>query len=74
MAEHTDLVATTDNSTGAILNKLTKKMHKVLTQNLTPMTASHENFGTQIGIKLNGTNYALWSQVMEMYIVGKDKL
>ena len=28
----------------------------------------------QIGIKLNGTNYAIWSQIMEMYISGKDKL
>ena len=27
-----------------------------------------------MGIKLDGQNYALWSQVMEMYIAGKDKL
>ncbi|KAL6323471.1 hypothetical protein AAG906_039043 [Vitis piasezkii] len=27
-----------------------------------------------MGIKLDGTNYALWSQVVEMYILGKDKL
>ncbi|KAL4644557.1 hypothetical protein ACB092_02G173100 [Castanea dentata] len=27
-----------------------------------------------IGIKLEGSNYALWSQVVEMYIFGKDKL
>ena len=74
MAEHTDLVATADNFTRTILNKLTKKMQKALTHNLTPMTASHENFGTQISIKLDGTNYTLWSQVMEMYIAGKDKL
>ena len=74
MTEHTVLVATTDNSTGAILNELTYKMHKVLTQNLTTITSSHENFGTQIGIKLDGTNYALWSPMMEMYIAGKDKL
>ena len=38
------------------------------------MTASHENFSTHIGIKLDGSNYALWSQVMEMYITTKDKL
>ena len=59
MAKHTDLVATTDNSTRAILNELMEKMQKALTQNLTPMTTSHENFGTQIGIKLDGTNYTL---------------
>ena len=27
-----------------------------------------------IDIKLEGSNYALWSQVVEMYISGKDKL
>ena len=27
-----------------------------------------------IGIKLDGSNYALWSQVVEMYISSKDKL
>ncbi|XP_022889208.1 uncharacterized protein LOC111404668 [Olea europaea var. sylvestris] len=27
-----------------------------------------------IGIKLDDTNYALWSQIMEMYISGKDKI
>ena len=29
---------------------------------------------TPISIKLDGTNYALWSQVVEMYIAGRDKL
>jgi hypothetical protein len=29
---------------------------------------------TQIGFKLDGTNYALWSQIFEMFISGKDKL
>ena len=69
-----DLMAMEDNSTKAILNELTETMQKVLAQNQTPMTSSHETFGTQIGIKLDGKNYALWSQVMEMYIAGKDKL
>ena len=27
-----------------------------------------------MGIKLDAHNYVLWSQVMEMYIAGKDKL
>ena len=26
------------------------------------------------GIKLNGQNYELWSQIMEMFISGRDKL
>ena len=28
----------------------------------------------QINIKLDGSNYGLWSQVVEMFISGKDKL
>ena len=39
------------------------------TQTQISITSGHE-----IGVKQNGTNYALWSQVMEMYIVGKNKL
>jgi hypothetical protein len=35
---------------------------------------SIENLTAPIGIKLDGSNYALWSQVIEMYISGKDKL
>jgi hypothetical protein len=33
-----------------------------------------EHPAAQIGIKLNGTNYAIWSQIMEMFISGRDKL
>ena len=29
---------------------------------------------TQIDIKLDGTNYAPWSWIIEMYISGKDKM
>ncbi|KAK2967022.1 hypothetical protein RJ640_003378 [Escallonia rubra] len=45
-------------------------MTQVLNQS---QTQSHES-GAQIGIKLDGTNYGLWSQIVEMYILGKDKL
>ena len=27
-----------------------------------------------LSIKLDGSNYGLWSHVVEMYILGKDKL
>ena len=37
------------------------------------MTTS-DSATTQIGIKLDGMNYGLWSQIVEMYILGKDKL
>ena len=47
-------------------------MQQVLTQTQIWINSSSDNFGIQMGIKLDGHNYALWSQVM--YIAGKDKL
>ncbi|KAJ8619667.1 hypothetical protein MRB53_028196 [Persea americana] len=49
--------------------KITEALSKTQTLNL-----SSEPPVASIGIKLDGTNYALWSQVVEMYISGKDKL
>lgn len=43
------------------------------TSTTTP-TITYETSSAQIGIKLDGSNYALWSQVIEMYVAGKDKL
>ncbi|KAI5318281.1 hypothetical protein L3X38_037989 [Prunus dulcis] len=43
-------------------------------QTTIPTTITYEASAAQIGIKLDGTNYALWSQVVELYISGKDKL
>ena len=45
-----------------------------MTRTQTSINSSSDNFGIHMGIKLDGHNYALWSQVMEMYIAGKDKL
>ncbi|KAK2969271.1 hypothetical protein RJ640_021990 [Escallonia rubra] len=42
--------------------------------NQTPTAATQETLAAPISIKLNDTNYGLWSQVVEMYISGKDKL
>ncbi|CAL2238977.1 unnamed protein product [Prunus armeniaca] len=41
-------------------------------QTTIPTTITYEASAAQIGIKLDGTNYALWSQVVELYIAGKD--
>ena len=49
-------------------------MQQALTQTQISTHPSSDNFGIHMGIKLDGQNYALWSQVMEMYIAGKDKL
>ena len=74
MAELTDLMATGEKSSTAILDDLTIKMQQALTQTQISTNSSSDNFGMQMGIKLDGQNYALWSQVMEMYIAEKDKL
>ena len=74
MAELTDLMATGEMSSAAILDDLTIKMQQALTQTQTSTHPSSNNFGIPMGIKLDGQNYALCSQVMEMYIAEKDKL
>ena len=74
MAEVTDLMVTGEQPFAAILEDPTIKMQQALTQTHISTNSSSDNFGIHMGIKLDGYNYALWSQVMEMYIVGKDKL
>jgi hypothetical protein len=59
--------------TTSILNNLTNQMTEVLSKVQTT-THSTENSTALIGIKLDSSNYGLWSQVVEMYISGKDKL
>ena len=49
-------------------------MTQALNLNPTQSQSSSSKAAIQIGIKLDGTNYALWSQIVEMYISGKDKL
>lgn len=64
-----------ENSTVAILDDLTTRMMQVLNQNQTKnQIDTIETPAASIGIKLDGSNYGLWSQVVEMYIAGKDKL
>jgi DNA-binding phage protein len=60
-------------STSSMLTTLTHQMTEALSKVQTP-TMSTESLTAPIGIKLDGSNYALWSQVVEMYISGKDKL
>ena len=59
----------------ANLEDLMARMTHAINQNQTQTpTVMHDISATQIGIKLDGTNYALWSQIVEMFISGKDKL
>jgi hypothetical protein len=64
---------TEESLSSSILAELTTKMAEVLNKTSTP-TQTSDGATAPIGIKLDGTNYALWSQVVEMYISGKDKL
>ncbi|RVW24901.1 hypothetical protein CK203_079484 [Vitis vinifera] len=57
----------------SLFSEFTAKMTEALTK-VQPPTLTTEPSTALIGIKLDGTNYALWSQVVEMYISGKDKL
>uniref|UniRef100_A0A2N9I8R7 Integrase catalytic domain-containing protein n=1 Tax=Fagus sylvatica TaxID=28930 RepID=A0A2N9I8R7_FAGSY len=75
MAESTNLMQQLNPQTESLLTSLTTKMTEVLTRSQTsPHPPPADSSTAPIGIKLNGSNYALWSQVVEMYISGKDKL
>jgi hypothetical protein len=69
-----DPTSSTENSQAnpSTLADLTFRISQMLSQTTT--AATHESVAAPIGIKLNDTNYGLWSQVVEMYISGKDKL
>ncbi|KAL6351256.1 hypothetical protein AAG906_031842 [Vitis piasezkii] len=62
---HTD----SDSIITTLTNQMTEALSKVQVS-----TSTTENSTTPIGIKLDGSNYALWSHVVEMYISDKDKL
>jgi hypothetical protein len=69
--------STGGSSTSNLLDDLTSKLTQILTQTQSqPHTQiqTNESSAAQIGIKLDDTNYPLWSQVVEMFISGKDKL
>ncbi|KAK4412547.1 hypothetical protein Salat_2901800 [Sesamum alatum] len=57
----------------ALMNDFTEKMTEAL-RKASALHLTLESPVAPVGIKLDGTNYALWSQVVEMYISGKDKL
>ena len=69
----TDSHSSESLTTTSILSELTARMTKALNKALTPIPTI-DSGAALIGIKLDGMNYALWSQVIEIYISGKDKL
>ena len=51
------------------------RMTQAINQNQTQTSAVMQDItATQFGIKLNDTNYALWFQIVEMFISRNDKL
>ena len=76
MAENlTDLIQPQNPITDSMFDNFTAKMTEALTKaQTTSQPAINESSATPIGIKLDGSNYALWSQVVETNISAKDKL
>ena len=75
MADATETTQPLTLSTESILDNLTTKITEVLTRAQTSSQSPITDSPTvPISIKLDGSNYALWSQVVEMYISGRDKL
>lgn len=72
MDEPTNLPLTTTTSTESLLDNWTTKITEALSR--TQASSVVEATTASINIKLNESNYALWSQVVEMYISGKDRL
>ena len=73
MATPTGLVESEQPNTTENFEDLMARVNQAINQNQTP-AVMQDITATQIGIKLDGTNYALWSQIVEMFISGKDKL
>ena len=70
-----DLIEQEQPNTATTLDNLTMRMAQIVTQNQTQTpSVIYDTVVVLIGIKLDGTNYALWSQIVEMYISGKEKL
>lgn len=58
-----------------MLDNFTTKMTEALTKaQATSQPIINDSSAAPTGIKLDGSNYALWSQVVEMNISAKDKL
>ena len=67
--EHHINASQSDSMFTELTTKIIEALSKVQTSSL-----STEPPAALISVKLDDTNYALWSQVVEMYILSKDKL
>lgn len=67
MAAIDDMDKSGDSFSTSIITELTTRIAKVLTKTQSAILTTKTS-ATPIGIKLDVTNYALWPQVVEMYI------
>lgn len=66
MAESSELVQGVSGQADIVLEDFVTRMMEVLNRCQMP-TPSNQSSMAQIGIKLNNTNYVLWSQVIDIY-------
>lgn len=74
MVDYVELTPIHPISTETFLDNLTFKMMEVLTRTHTTPQTIIDSPRVLIGIKLDSSNYVLWPQMVEMYILGNDKL
>ncbi|MCI61107.1 hypothetical protein A2U01_0082363, partial [Trifolium medium] len=56
------------------IQKTVENTSNTKTSSTTPSTVTvHENSSPPVSIKLDGANYRIWSQIMEMHIAGRRK-
>lgn len=73
----TSATSDSNSTTPTTLDDLTTRMTQFFQQNQNlnqPVVSSYDVATSSVGTKLDGTNYGLWSQVLEMFISGRDKL
>ena len=73
MAESSEIVHGRKGQIDSILDDLTASMMEVLTISQKPIP-NNDSSMAHIGVKLDDTNYVMWSQIIKIYILGKGKL
>ena len=72
MEEQTALTQNPSQTNSDFLGNMTSRLSQLLNQISAKIV--HESIAAPISVKLDNTNYGVWSQVAEMYISAKDKL
>lgn len=73
MVESSEILQGGKGQTDIVLEDLATRTMKVLNR-CRKHTPNNDSSMVQIGIKLDDTNYAHWSQVIEIYVLSKGKL